>query len=270
MNGYPMTSWKRHAGLSAALACMWMLMWAVPLRAEEGAMQALAFTPRQGSALPLDARFSDTTGRALPLGAFLGGRPAIISMGYYACPNLCALEREDLLHALARSGLKTPGDYTLVVVSIDPAETPAVARKARGEDMARFPTSGAEEGWHFLTGDPAGIRRLSQAVGFHARYDAKLGQYLHPMGLVFITPAGMVSGYVLGVGYQPGDVRQALAHAARGDRVAASPILLLCFHYDEVSGRYTLAIEKLLRIGGVLTVLMLGTLMVLAHRRRQG
>ncbi|WP_242402475.1 SCO family protein [Komagataeibacter kakiaceti] len=233
----------------------------------DDAMAALAFTLRQGNQLPLDARFADTTGQIRPLGTFLGGRPAILSMGYYACPNMCELERADLLHALARSGLETPADYTLVVVSIDPTETPAMARQARQDDLARFPVTAAQQGWHFLTGDSASIQRLSRAVGFHARYDPGLRQYVHPMGLVFITPAGMVSGYVLGIGYRPGDVRQAVAHAARGDRVTASPILLLCFHYDATTGRYTLAVEKLLRIGAALTVLMLGSVLVMAHRR---
>ncbi|MFT9453085.1 SCO family protein [Komagataeibacter saccharivorans] len=257
----------RSVMLAAMLACPVIIAWGGTGVAADEAMQALAFTPRQGVALPLDARFADTTGQVRSLGAFLGGRPAIVSMGYYACPNMCGLERADLLHALARSGLHSPADYTLLVVSIDPSETPVQARQARDDDLAHFPASTAGAGWHFLTGDAASIGRLSRAVGFHARFDPRLGQYLHPMGLVFVTPAGVVSGYVLGVGYQPGDVRQAVAHAARGERVAASPVLLLCFHYDETTGRYTLAVEKLLRIGGGLTVLMLGTMLFMAHRR---
>ncbi|MCE2576579.1 SCO family protein [Komagataeibacter sp. FNDCR2] len=262
-----MTMPRRATGVKwALLACLAALSWPVPGAADD-AMTALAFTPHQGALLPLDARFADATGQVRPLGNFLGGRPAIVSMGYYACPNMCELERTDLLHALARSGLKTPSDYTLVVVSIDPSETPAMARQAREDDLAHFPVTAAEQGWHFLTGDSASIQRLSRAVGFHARYDPGLRQYVHPMGLVFVTPAGMVSGYVLGIGYQPGDVRQAVAHAARGERVTASPILLLCFHYDETTGRYTLAVEKLLRIGAVLTVLMLGSVLAMAHGR---
>lgn len=252
----------------AVLACLAALSWATAATAQDtSAMATLAFTPRPGASLPLDAPFADTTGQIRPLGAFLGGRPAIVSMGYYACPNMCELERTDLIHALARSGLETPADYTLLVVSIDPTETPAMARQARRDDLARFPAATADQGWHFLTGGPASIQRLSRAVGFHARYDPELRQYLHPMGLVFVTPAGMVSGYVMGIGYQPGDVRQALAHAARGERIAASPILLLCFHYDETTGRYTLAVEKLLRIGAALTVLMLGSMLAMAHAR---
>ncbi|MBB2157572.1 SCO family protein [Gluconacetobacter diazotrophicus] len=241
---------------------------AVSTAAWAGPMQDLAFTQRQGAIVPLDARFTDTAGRTLPLGAFMDGHPAILSIGYYTCPNLCALEREDLLHALDAGGLKTPDDYTLIVVSIDPAETAAMARQARQDDLASHATPGADRGWHFLVGQAASIARLSQAVGFHARYDPALKQYLHPMGLVFMTPAGMVSGYVLGVGYRPGDVRQALARAAAGQRAEASPVLLLCFHYDAATGRYTLAVRKLLRLGALMTVLTLATLLGMAHWRR--
>ncbi|GAA4501525.1 thioredoxin domain-containing protein [Gluconacetobacter tumulicola] len=244
------------------------LVLTVSMPAWAGTMRDLAFTQRQGASLPLDARFTDTAGRNLPLGAFVGGHPAILSIGYYACPNLCALEREDLLHALDGSGLKTPDDYTLIVVSIDPAETVALARQAREDDLGRHAPPGAERGWHFLVGEGPSIRRLADAVGFHARYDPGLKQYLHPMGLVFTTPAGMVSGYVLGVGYRSGDVRQAVMQAAAGQRAEASPVLLLCFHYDAATGRYTLAVRKLLQLGALMTVLALGTMLGMAHWRR--
>ncbi|WP_246395677.1 SCO family protein [Gluconacetobacter tumulisoli] len=252
----------------AALAVSAVLASPATGPARAGPMQDLAFTQHPGAPLPLDARFTDTAGRTLPLGAFIDGHPAILTIGYYDCPNLCGLEREDLLHALSAGGLKTPADYALIVVSIDPAETVALARQARQDDLARHATAGAERGWHFLVGEAGAIRRLADAVGFHARYDPALKQYLHPMGLVFATPGGVVSGYVLGVGYRPGDVRQALAHAAVGQSVAASPVLLLCFHYDATTGRYTLAVEKLLRLGAVMTVLAVGSLLGMAHWRR--
>jgi protein SCO1/2 len=229
----------------------------------------LAFTQKQGTPLPLAARFRDSTGLEQPLGAFLGGKPAILALGYYNCPNLCGTERDDMLQALSGSGLATPNDYTLIFASIDPAETVQAAAQAERDDLARYPTPGAARGWHFLVGEPDAVRQLAAATGFHARYDNQLKQYLHPIGLVFATPAGIVSGYVLGVGYRPGDVRQAVLHAAAGERVTASPILLLCFHYDAATGRYTLAIEKLLRFGAALTVLTLGTVLAMAHLRRR-
>ena len=47
------------------------------------------------------------------------------------------------------------------------------------------------------------------------------------------------------------------------------PILLLCFHYDPQTGRYSLAITKALRAAGILTVLAIALLVLLLSRRRR-
>lgn len=220
----------------------------------------LGFDQRPGASLPLAARFTEADGRAVVLGSLLHG-PAVLLLGYFHCPSLCGIARDDALTALAGSGLVGGQDYTLLDVSIDPADTQADAAKALADDQARF---GIAADRHFLTGDAAALR---EAVGFRSRYDDALGQFLHPAGLVFVTPAGTVSGYLLGVGYTPSDVRAALARAQDGVAAAASPILLLCLHFDPATGRYTLAIQKVLRLAAVITVLALGGTLFLAHRR---
>ncbi len=135
-------------------------------------------------------------------------------------------------------------------------------------DLAAFPSFGAGAGWHFLTGSAPAIGALERAVGYHSRYDLSLKQFIHPAGLVLISPSGVISSYLLGVGYQPGDLRAALVRArAGGIAKAALPILLICFHYDSNTGRYSLAIVKLLRLAGAVTVLMILVLLALLRRR---
>ncbi|HXT80357.1 MAG TPA: SCO family protein [Acetobacteraceae bacterium] len=225
-----------------------------------------AFTQRPGQQLPLDMRFTDSAGRTASLGTFLGGKPSILALGYFHCPNLCGLTRSDLLHALRNSGLQAGRDYRLVVLSIDPAELPADARDAETKDLARTPIIDAAKGWAYLTGSATGIDRVERAVGYHASYDTALKQFLHPTGLVFVTPAGSVSGYVLGIGYSAGDIRAAVARAAHSITARALPVLLLCFHFDPTTGRYTLAIMKVLQIAAGLTVLCVGALLFAMHR----
>jgi len=222
----------------------------------------LAYREHPGAQLPLDARFRDETGRDVRLGDLLGGGPSILALVYFHCPNLCGVVQDDLLHALALSGLGTPGDYRLVAISIDPNETSADAARAKAADLARYPTPGADRGWHFLTGDAPSIRAASEAVGFDDRFDPKLKQFTHPTGIVFVTGAGRVSGYLLGVGYQAGDVTAGVLRARSGGIArAALPVLLLCFHFDATTGRYTLAVMRIVRIVGALFVLTLGTLL---------
>ncbi len=230
-------------------------------------MDAYAFDQKPGAQLPLDAPFNDATGRAVTLGA-LGGTPLVLAFGYFHCPNLCGVVRDDMFAALQRTGLAAGRDYRLAFVSIDPNEAPADAAKAQAGDAARYPADPA--GWHFLTGPAASIEAVEAASGYRSRYDAATAQFMHPAGLVFATPAGIVSGYLLGVGYSPGDVQAGLERAARGEiGQKASPVLLLCFHFDPTTGRYTLAIVKVLRIAGVITVLGICSIVFTAHRRRR-
>jgi protein SCO1 len=231
-------------------------------------LQGITYTQRLGNTLPLETTLHDEHGTPVRLSDLTQGKPLILALGYFHCPSLCGVVRADLFHALGNTDLVGGKDYALINVSIDPKETSADAASAKAEDIVRFPATGAERGWHFLTGPAAAVQAIANAVGFRDRFDTQLKQFLHPTGIVFITPTGVVSSYLLGVGYRPGDVRLAVTRANRGTVAAAAlPILLLCYDYDESTGRYTLAIMKLLRLAGAITVLTVGITLFLAFRR---
>ena len=205
------------------------------------------------------------------LADLFGGKPLILALGYFHCPNLCSVVRADLFDALRASGMTAGRDYALVALSIDPSETSADAAAAKADDLQRYPSPGAEQNWHFLTGTADAVQAVADAVGFHDRFDPELKQFVHPVGIVFATPAGVVSSYLLGVGYQPADVRLGVTRAESGSIAAAAlPVLLLCYHYDPTTGRYTLAIMKLLRLAAAITVLTIGGTLFLAFRRDKG
>lgn len=227
-----------------------------------------AFVQQPGSVLPGDLVLREADGRPVRLDALFTTAPVILALGYFHCPSLCGVVRDDLLAALGRSGLRTPADYRLVVVSIDPAETPADAATALADDRDRYPAAGSDQGWHFLTGDPATVAALASAIGFRSRYDVHLRQFLHPAGLVVLTADRRVSGYVLGVGYAPGDIAAAVALAGTGSIAkAAVPLLLLCFHFDAATGRYSLEVMKVLRLAAMITVLAIGGLVIVVWRK---
>lgn len=232
-------------------------------------LSAFGFHQHPGNQVPMDVPLRDEIGHAVRLRDAVAGRPAILVLGYLHCPNLCGIVRDDLFHALSRSGLQ-PGQYSLIVLTIDPAETSADAIAAKRADIARFPLPGAATDWHYLTGQASSLRQVAETVGFSYRYNAKLRQFMHPAGLVFLTAAGDVSSYLLGVGYTPGDLSLGVTQAGKGGiERAAAPILLLCFHFDPSTGRYTLAITKVLQFAGLLTVVTLGGLLCLAFRRER-
>ncbi|MFZ3350392.1 MAG: hypothetical protein WA268_05930 [Xanthobacteraceae bacterium] len=231
-------------------------------------LDGFAYRQRLGNQLPLETVFRDETGRTAPLRNLLGGKPAVLALVYFHCPNLCGIVRSDLFDALAKTGMIAGRDYTLIALSIDPSETVADAKAAKADDLSRYPLPGGQQASHFLTGSADSVRAITDAVGFRDRYDPELKQFLHPAGIVFTTPKGVVSSYLLGVGYQPGDVRLGVTRANLGSIASAAlPVLLLCFHFDPQTGRYTLAIMKLLQLAGLITVVTIAGTLFLAFRR---
>ena len=237
-----------------------------PARATDAS--GLAWQQHPGVQLDLGTPVRDEAGRSTRIGGVVGPAPVILDIGYFHCPSLCGVARSDLYGALQGSGLRPGQDYTLVSLSIDPAETPADAARARQADLAQAPFMHAAD-VHYLTAPAPSISAIAGQAGFHARYDPRFKQFVHPAGLVILTGQGVVSGYLLGVGYRAGDLRAAVLRASGGGIAeAALPVLLLCFHFDSTTGRYTLAIEKLLRLAAALTILTVGGLLLVLHRKR--
>jgi protein SCO1/2 len=227
-----------------------------------------AFHERPGARLPAQTAFLDSDDRAVHLSELSRGLPLIVVLAYFRCQSLCGIVRSSLFNALGAAKLEAGRDYALAVFSIDPREMSAEARAAKLADLAAFGPLGADGFVHYLTGRADDIRALADAVGFRDRLDSASNQFVHPAGLVFVTPSGRVSNYLLGVGYKPSAVRAALEQANAGAiATAGSPLLLICFHFDPTTGRYSLEILKVLRLAGIITVLTVAGTLFLLHRR---
>ena len=262
------------------IALLTLLLWlgtCVPAPAHHTAQHAspllrqVDFVQRLHEFIPLDLVLWDETGRPVPRQDYFGRKPIILSLVYYDCPNLCTMVLNGLLRALRALSLTVGADFDVLVVSINPQNTPALAAAKKAQYVRGYGRAGAANGWHFLTGSAEAIQRLSQAVGFHYTYDAARDQFAHASGIMVLTPQGQLARYFYGVEYAPRDVRLGLIEAAA--HKIGSPIdqlLLLCYHYDPQSGTYSLAILRVLRVAGVVTVVALGTCMgVLLHRERR-
>ena len=231
-------------------------------------LRDVGFDQRLGASVPLDLRFQDETGTTVRLGDYFGERPVVLMPAYYTCPMLCTLVFKGLVSALRPLAFDVGKEFTVVTFSFDPNDgTPqAAAKKAALLEEYRRPTAAA--GWHFLTGDAASIAALTQAIGFRYSYDEEHQQFAHASGVVVLTPDGRIARYLFGIDYAPKDLRLALVEASEhqiGSLV--DELLLFCFHYDVVTGRYGRVAIDALRVGAVATVLALGTFIVLALRR---
>lgn len=220
------------------------------------------------SQVPLDLSFHDESGHSVALWKYFGDKPVILSMVYLTCPSLCPMSLHETVQQLAKISLVPGRDYNVVVVSFNPTDTPAMATQAKAKYRADFGNRpGFDAGWHFLTGDEANIKRITQAVGFRYRYDAGTRQFVHAGGIMVATPAGKLSRYFYGINYAPADLRMGLVDASQ--HKIGSPVdyvLLFCFHYDYTQGRYTLAIVNVMKVAAAFTLVFLAGLIFLLMR----
>jgi len=221
--------------------------------------QSITIEQKLNEQVPLDLTFRDETGRTVQLKQYFGRKPVLLTLVYYECPSLCGLVLQGLLKSL-RVLNYTPGEqFEIVTVSISPQETPELAAQKKLNFLKEYGRLDAARGWHFLTGEEEPIRRLADAVGFRYVYDPKTQQYAHAAGIMLLTPEGRVSRYFYGIEYSPRDLRMGIIDASQGK--VGSPVekvILFCFQYDPTTGKYSLAIIRVVQLGGILTVFILG------------
>jgi len=275
------TLYLRSFCLILTLILLGMVAGVVPAHAQKDLPQDLikkvGFDQNLDAQLPLDLEFTDSTGQNVRLGDYFGDKPVILSLGYYECPMLCSLVRNGLFESLQKLEYFTAGeDYEVVVVSIDPAETPEIAETKRRVTVMSYGRSvdgqidESGRGWNFLVGDEDSIATLADAVGFRYTYDPKIDEYVHPSGIMVITPEGRISKYLYGIQYPALDVRLALVEAADNKiGTAVDQLLLTCYHYDPAEGQYNLFVTNITRIAGLATVAIIGAVVgVFLYRDR--
>jgi len=232
-------------------------------------LAGVGVTQNLDAALPLELPFVDEDGAVVSFGdLFAGDRPALLVFAYYRCPMLCNVVLEGLVETLRGMDWLPGREFEVVVVSIDPDDRPdqALARKRRVVAALGKPEAAA--GWHFLTGGRAAIERLTAAAGFRYAWLPQQGEFAHAAALHVITPDGRISRYLLGVRTEPQTLRLSLVEAAAG-RIGsfADQFLLYCYRYDAATGRYTPVAWRIMQVGGLVTLLVLGGTLALLWRR---
>ena len=223
----------------------------------------VGITELPGARLPLEFPFVDSDGHKTTLGEFFDGvHPVILTMNYSDCPMLCSLQLNGLVDALKVMPWNLGNEYHVVTVSIDPLETPMRAALTKEKYLKLYNRPGSAAGWHFLTGREENIKKLAATVGFRYKYIPEKRQFAHAAALILCTPDGRVSRYFGGVVYNPQTLRLSLVEASSGKIGSAiDQFFLTCFHYDEKAGRYGPFALGIMRIGGVLTLLVLGAVL---------
>jgi len=235
------------------------------------ALSGVGIDQKLNEQLPLDLVFRNENGEDVKLGSYFGKKPVVLSLVYYQCPMLCNQVLNGMVTAFKVMAFKPGEEFEVVTVSFDPRETPALAAAKKNTYVDYLPEArraGAASGWHFLTGDEASIKRITDAVGFRYHWDESTDQFAHASGIFVATPQGKLARYFYGIEYAPRDLRLGLIEAA--ENKIGSPVdqlLLYCFHYDPATGKYGAAVMNLMRVGGVLTVIAIVGLLLALRRR---
>lgn len=220
--------------------------------------------------VPLDTVFRDEHGRTVPLRSFFHGKPMILALAYYECPNLCTLVLNGVLQTAQELRFDAGKEYEIVVLSFDSRELPALAAAKKQIYVQRYGRAGAADGWHFLTGEQSAIAQIAERVGYRFAYDEATRQFAHPSAIMILTPTGKIARYFPGIEYPPRDVRLALLEASQ-ERVGslADRLFLLCFHYNPATGKYGLLIGHVIQAAGIGTATALAAYILLMLRRER-
>lgn len=233
------------------------------------ALEGVGIDQKLDEQVPLDLVFKDEAGRDVPLSNFFSkGKPVVLALVYYRCPMLCTQILTGLESTLKAVTFNPGRDFEVVAVSFDPKDTPELAAAKKQTYLRRYARPNTANGWHFLSGDEKNIKALTDAVGYHYKYDPKTDQYAHASAIMVLTPDGRVSRYFYGVEYAPRDVRLGLVEASQNKIGSpADAVLLFCFHYDPATGKYGAVAMNLLRGSAALFALVGGMFLLIVIRR---
>ena len=265
----------RYVG-SAAMLALVAVLWCLP---QETAAQPTGEMPKElegagvdeklGDILPTDIVFLDEAGNQVELGSYFDGRrPVLLNLVYHDCPMLCGLVVQGLTKALAQMEWVPGEEFDVLTVSFNAAEGPDMASAAKKHAIHMLGNPQAAAGWHFLTGSQPSIDRLTDAVGFRYRWIEDQQDFAHPSVLMFVSGERMLARYIYGIEYDPKDVRTALVEASNGTIGSTiDQLILYCFQYDSDKNSYVPHALNLMKMGGLLTVVALGGMLVVFWRR---
>lgn len=235
--------------------------------------EGVGVTDRTGAEVPDGMHFTGHDGTDFALDSvFDGKRPVLLTFNYAACPKLCSYQLSGLVATLKELDSWTVGDKVhMVTVGLDPDETAEDAAAFRSRVLADYGAPEASQGWHFVRGPEADVRKLADAVGFGYRYDERRDLWSHAAVAVLLTPDGKVARYLQGISFKPANLRLSLAETADGElRSFVEEVALLCFSYDPAAGGFVAQAWDITRgILAFLALLLIGLIVWMVRLERR-
>ena len=241
-----------------------------PAQNPDSVLTQIGIDQKLGVQVDPNIEFRDESGQTVRLGDYFGTKPLILTPVYYECPMLCSMLLNGLVKALHVMPFTAGKEFEIISFSIDPNEQSDLAAQKKLHYVRDYGKPQAARGWHFLTGNEKSIHKLAEEIGFRYTYDTYTKQWAHASGIVLLTPAGVISQYFYGIEFDPADLRLSLIQASNQKLGSLTDhILLYCFQYNPTTGKYSIAIMRVLRTLAVATVLLIAGFIFIESRRKR-
>lgn len=229
---------------------------------ESTADQKAGLVEQLGERIPLDTKFVDENGSTVQLSDIITG-PTLIVPVYYRCSNVCNYLQVRLVNTV-RNIRNTPGkDFRIISVSFDEQESAGQAAQSKKMYLSALDKQFPSDGWRFLTGNRAAIRRLLDTAGY--RFERSGSEFIHPVATFVVSRDGTIVRYLYGLTILPRDLSLAFAEAERGvSGTSIRKLVEYCFTFDPVGKTYVFNLLRVsasvvfLTAGGFLAFLILG------------
>ncbi|WP_113406855.1 SCO family protein [Hyphomicrobiales bacterium] len=220
--------------------------------------------------IPLDQPFRDEGRHLVTLRQLGGGKPILLAPVLHNCPNICGVTLSGLMQAVEGQSFRPATDFTIVAFGIDAREGAKEAAASLDQLKRRFPSL-EKNGVHALTGEAAAIHGVTDALGYRYAWDPDIDQYAHDAAVAVLTPDGRLSRWLYGLAPTSRDLKLALTEAGEG-RIGSwrDQLLVLCYHYDPFTGRYSSLILMALRLAsGFVAIVGAGLVALVLVRERR-
>ncbi len=219
-----------------------------------------------GTKISSELIFTNSNGKEIALQELLNDqKPLIIVPAYYNCPRLCGLVMDGVADLISEVDLELGKDYRVATVSFSPEEEFDLAKAKKAFFKRKLPKQNIS-GWNFLVGKEGNISKLMNQLGFKFKKDGK--DFSHSAAIFLISPNAKLSQYFTGIQFSPWDLKLALIEASQGGIGSLiDQVVLYCYRFDPTKGKYTPFAFNIMRLGGTITLLFLGGLIIQLMRR---
>jgi protein SCO1 len=242
---------KRISGtkFSLSIVLLILILFSFHLVYSQQPTPSIGISEKLGQFIPLDVELYDESGNLVQLKSVIN-KPTLVAFVYYRCPGICTPLLNEIATVVEKMDLEIGKEYQILTVSFDFTERPEMASDKKDNYLSGIKKAVNPNGWRFFTGDSVNVHRLTDAVGFYYQRSGK--DWIHPTGLIAVSPEGKITRYLYGIHQLPLDVKLAVLEASQGHTTPTiSKILNMCYTYDPEGKHY---VFNFVHIGGVVIV----------------